>query len=247
MTMANEQSGASRLEPTPPNPDRARPVQEPSREPTRRYVEPELVRPAPAPDLGRQPGLDRDAVVAAQKERYGGIKIGSAFFGWLTATGMALVLTALVAAAGAAVGVATSTDVGAATNQATNNAGTVGIVGAIALLVIVLASYYCGGYVAGRMARFNGAKQGVAVWLWAVLIAIVLAIVGAVAGSKYNVLGQLNAFPGIPVNGGTLSSAGIIALLAVAVAALAGAVLGGLAGMRYHRKIDRVGLDAADR
>jgi len=239
MTMANEQSGASRLEPTPPNPDRARPVQEPSREPTRRYVEPELVRPAPAPDLGRQPGLDRDAVVAAQKERYGGIKIGSAFFGWLTATGMALVLTALVAAAGAAVGVAT--------NQATNNAGTVGIVGAIALLVIVLASYYCGGYVAGRMARFNGAKQGVAVWLWAVLIAIVLAIVGAVAGSKYNVLGQLNAFPGIPVNGGTLSSAGIIALLAVAVAALAGAVLGGLAGMRYHRKIDRVGLDAADR
>ncbi len=243
--MANEQSGASRLEPTPPNPDRARPVQEPSREPTRRYVEPELVRPAP--DLGRQPGLDRDAVVAAQKERYGGIKIGSAFFGWLTATGMALVLTALVAAAGAAVGVATSTDVGAATNQATNNAGTVGIVGAIALLVIVLASYYCGGYVAGRMARFNGAKQGVAVWLWAVLIAIVLAIVGAVAGSKYNVLGQLNAFPGIPVNGGTLSSAGIIALLAVAVAALAGAVLGGLAGMRYHRKIDRVGLDAADR
>jgi len=238
MTMANEQSGASRLEPTPPNPRRS---QEPPLEPTHseRHVQPPVTRP--------EPRLDRDAVVAAQKERYGGIKIGSALFGWLTATGMALVLTALVAAAGAAVGVATNTDVGAATNQATNNAGTVGIVGAIALLVIVLASYYCGGYVAGRMARFNGAKQGVAVWLWAVLIAIVLAIVGAVAGSKYNVLGQLNAFPGIPVNGGTLSSAGIIALLAVAVAALAGAVLGGLAGMRYHRKIDRVGLDAADR
>ena len=240
--MANEQSGASRLEPTPPNPRRS---QEPPLEPTHseRHVQPPVTRPAPRPE----PRLDRDAVVAAQKERYGGIKIGSALFGWLTATGMALVLTALAAAAGAAVGVATNTDVGAATNQATNNAGTVGIVGAIALLVIVLASYYCGGYVAGRMARFNGAKQGVAVWLWAVLIAIVLSLVGAVAGSKYNVLGQLNAFPRIPVNVGTLGSAGIIALLAVAVAALAGAVLGGLAGMRYHRKIDRVGLDAADR
>jgi len=247
--MADDQSGASRLEPTPPNPERDRPVHEPPLEPThgQRQVEPEVVRPAPPPDRGRQPALDRDAVVAAQKERFGGIKMGSAFFGWLTATGMALLLTALAAGAGAAVGVATNTDVGAATNQASNNAGTVGTVGAIALLVIVLASYYCGGYVAGRMARFNGAKQGVAVWLWAVLMAIVLAILGAVAGSKYNVLGQLNSFPRIPVNEGTLSIAGIIALLAVAVAALAGAVLGGLAGMRYHRRVDRVGLDAADR
>ena len=90
-------------------------------------------------------------------------------------------------------------------------------------------------------------KERYGVWLWAVLIAIVLAIVGAVAGSKYNVLGQLNAFPRIPVNEGTLSSAGIIALLAVAVAALVGAILGGLAGMRYHRKVDQAGVEAAHR
>jgi len=250
--MADEQSGASRLEPTPPTPanrERGRPVHESPREETRseRHVEPAVVAGAHRVDVEAQPGLDRAAVVDAQKERFGGVKVGSAFFGWLTATGMALLLTALAAGTGAAVGVATNTDVGAATNQASNNAGTVGTVGAIALLVIVLASYYCGGYVAGRMARFNGAKQGVAVWLWAVLMAIVLAILGAVAGSKYNILGQLNSFPRIPVNEGTLSIAGIIALLAVAVAALAGAVLGGLAGMRYHRRVDRVGLDAADR
>lgn len=117
---------------------------------------------------------------------------------------------------------------------------TVGLVGAIAFLVILFVAYYCGGYVAGRMARFNGPKQGLAVWLWALAIAIVLAILGAVAGSKYNILAQLNSFPRIPVNEGNLSSSGIIAL--VAVASLIGSLLGGLAGMRFHRKVDQAGL-----
>ena len=49
---------------------------------------------------------------------FGGIKIGSAFFGWLAATGMAVLLTALVAAAGTAVGLATNTDVNAAVSFA---------------------------------------------------------------------------------------------------------------------------------
>src|SRR4051812_9843058 len=52
---------------------------------------------------------DRAAIVARQKERFGGIKFGSAFFGWLTATGMAVLLIALLAAAGVAFGVATDT------------------------------------------------------------------------------------------------------------------------------------------
>jgi hypothetical protein len=186
--------------------------------------------------------MDRRAVVARQKEAFGGVKVGSAFFGWLTATGTAVILTALLAAAGTAVGVATGTDPGQAASQATQQAGTVGVVGGIVLLVILFVAYYCGGYVAGRMARFNGAKQGVAVWLWAVVIAIVVAILGTVAGQQYNVLGQLNSFPRIPVNEGTLSTGGIIALLAVAVASLVGAILGGLAGMHFHRKVDKAGL-----
>ena len=182
--------------------------------------------------------------VAAEKEMYGGVKIGSAFFGWLTATGIAVLLTALVAAAGTAIAVSTNTDVGQATTQATQNPQTVGVVGAIALLVILFVAYFCGGYVAGRMARFNGARQGVAVWLWAVLIAVVAAIAGSVGGSQFDVLAQLNSFPRIPVNEGTLTTAGIIALIAVALASLAGAVLGGIAGMRFHRKVDKAGLDA---
>ncbi len=39
------------------------------------------------------------------------------------------------------------------------------MVGAITLLVLVVA-YYCGGYVGGWMDPFNGARQGLAVWVW---------------------------------------------------------------------------------
>jgi len=192
----------------------------------------------PAVDAGL---ADRETAVARQKERFGGIKVGSAFFGWLTATGMAVLLTALVAAAGTAVGLANNTDVNQAVNQAAQNSGTVGLVGIIVLLVILFLSYYCGGYVAGRMARFNGAKQGLMVWVWALIAAVVVAILGLVAGQQFNVLANLNSFPRIPVNEGQLTTTSIIAAVVVAVVALIGAMLGGLAGMRFHRKVDRAG------
>ncbi|MDP9890690.1 YrzE family protein [Pseudarthrobacter enclensis] len=195
-----------------------------------------VVEPAVDPALA-----DRETAVARQKERFGGIKAGSAFFGWLTATGMAVLLTALVAAAGTAVGLANNTNVNEAVNQAAQNSGTVGLVGIIVLLVILFVSYYCGGYVAGRMARFNGVKQGVMVWIWALIVAILVAILGLVAGQQFNVLANLNSFPRIPVNEGQLTTTSIIAAVVVAVVALVGAVLGGLAGMRFHRKVDRAG------
>jgi hypothetical protein len=182
----------------------------------------------------------RETVIAREKEQFGGIKVGSAFFGWLTATGMAVLLTALVAAAGTAVGLATNTDVNEAVNQAASDQ-TVGVVGIIVLLVILFVSYYSGGYVAGRMARFNGARQGVMVWLWAIIVAALVALLGLVAGERFNILANLNSFPRIPINEGQLTTTGIVAAVVVAVVALIGAVLGGLAGMRFHRKVDRAG------
>ncbi|MGO4122453.1 YrzE family protein [Arthrobacter sp. YAF16] len=182
----------------------------------------------------------RETVVAREKEQFGGVKIGSAFFGWLAATGMAVLLTALVAAAGTAVGLATNTNVNEAVNQASQNQS-VGIAGIIALLVILFVSYYCGGYVAGRMARFNGARQGLMVWIWALIAAIVVAILAMTAGQQFNVLANLNSFPRIPVNEGDLTATSMIAAVVIAVVALIGAMLGGLAGMRFHRKVDRAG------
>ena len=188
-------------------------------------------------------GPDRREVVSREKERYGGVKIGSAFFGWLTATGTAVLLTALVAAAGTAVGLATGTTAGEAASEVASDPGTIGLVGALVLLAVLFLAYYCGGYVAGRMARFDGAKQGVAVWLWALFIAVLVALLGVVAGSEFNVLADVNSFPRIPVGEGDLSTAGILAAVGVAVTSLAGAVLGGIAGMRFHRRVDRAGFD----
>ena len=65
--------------------------------------------------------------------------------------------------------------------NATGTAQTVGLVGAILLLVVLFVAYCRGGYVAGRMARFDGRKQGLAVWLWGVVMALVIA---ALTGSR---------------------------------------------------------------
>lgn len=176
-----------------------------------------------------------------QQERFGGIKFGAAFFGWLTATGMAVILIAVLAAAGVAFGIANQEDVAAAVdqaNQGTDTAQTIGLAGGIVFLVVLLLAYYCGGYVAGRMARFNGLRQGLAVWIWGVLIALVVAAVAAIAGSQYDVLAQLN-LPRLPVNEGQVTTVGAIVIGAALLAALVGALLGGLAGMRFHRKVDR--------
>ncbi len=108
---------------------------------------------------------DRTTVVALQRERFGGIKAGAAFFGWLTATGMSVLLIALLAAAGVVFGVATNSTVSVdqavqESQQATGTAQTVGLVGAITLLVVLLVAYYCGGHVAGRMAPVQRRQAG---------------------------------------------------------------------------------------
>lgn len=198
-------------------------------------------RPAASRPKGGRHG-ERDELVATQRERFGGMKLGSAFFGWLAATGLAVLLTALVSAVGVGVGVANDADAGELAGQAAQDPGTVGLVGGIVLAVILFVAYFAGGYVAGRMARFDGAKQGFAVWLWAIVIAVLLAVAAAIAGNQLNVLGGLNSFPRFPVDEGELTTGGIIALVVALLVTLAGAVLGGLAGMRFHRKVDHVRL-----
>jgi hypothetical protein len=181
-------------------------------------------------------GAGRDAV-DAQHARFGGIKWGAAFFGWLTANGLAVLLIALVSAAGVALGLSQGID---STNAATQQADTLGIAGGIALLVILFLAYFAGGYVAGRMARFDGVRQGVATWVIGLLVVLLLAVAGVVLGSQYNVLQQLN-LPRIPIDEGTATTAGIVTLVAILVVTLIGAILGGKLGDRYHRKIDRAG------
>src|SRR5690348_23324 len=143
-------------------------------------------------------GAARDAV-AAQRARFGGIKWGAAFFGWLSANGLAVVLIALLSAAGVAIGLTNGVDTA---DKAAAQANTLGLAGGIAILVVLFLAYLAGGYVAGRMARFDGVRQGLAVWVIGLVVVLLLALAGVVLGAQYNVLEQLN-LPRIPVDEGT--------------------------------------------
>ena len=178
-------------------------------------------------------GVDR----TRQREEFGGINWGAAFFGWLVAVGVAVLLTGILAAAGAAIGL---TEPSTASEAQSTSPETLSLAGAIALLVVLGIAYYCGGYVAGRMSRFDGARQGIGAWVVGLLITIGAAILAVIAGSEYNVVERAN-LPRLPIGEETLTTGGAIATVAIVLGTLLFAALGGIAGARYHRKVDRAG------
>jgi len=173
-----------------------------------------------------------------QRDEYGGFNIGAAFFGFLVAIGVAVLLTALLSAAGAAIGLTKLSE-----QNGEASAGTISIVGGILLVLVLAISYYAGGYVAGRMSRFDGGRQGLGVWIMGLVVTLALAVLGAIAGSEYNLFSQLN-LPRIPIDEGSLATGAIIALLAILVGTVLAAMSGGKVGERYHRKVDRAGYEA---
>lgn len=180
----------------------------------------------------------RDELLAAERAEFSGMKFGSAFFGWLTATGLGVLLTALVAAILTALNLSAE-DVGDGVARVID----LGIAGAIAVAVVVFIAYFAGGYVAGRMARFSGALQGFAVWLWAIIIAVLAAGLGFLLGDRFDILRNLDAFPRIPLSTDEVTLTGIITAVVLAAIPLVAAILGGMAGMAYHRRVDRAGMD----
>jgi hypothetical protein len=185
-----------------------------------------------------RPALDRErmrAMRARQREEFGGINWGAAFFGWLVAVGLGALLVGILAAAGAAVGLTELSE-----SEAAGNAREIGAGGAIALLAALAIAYFAGGYVAGRMSRFDGARQGMGAWLLGLIVTVALAVAGAILGSEYNVLERLE-LPAVPVGDSELATGGALALAIVLVGTLIAAIAGGKLGERYHRKVDRAG------
>ena len=174
--------------------------------------------------------------VREQQRRFGGLSLASTFFGWLSATGMATILVALLAAGGAAL--ALTDQHPAATGR--QNASTISLAAGLGLCLILFLAYLAGGYVAGRMARFDGITQGIGVWVMGVVITAALAAAGALFGSEYNVLSRFD-LPNIPVDEGSLTTGGIVTLIAALIVTLIGAILGGKLGEAYHRRVDESG------
>lgn len=184
-----------------------------------------------------RPEHRRDEAVAEDRiarEKFGGLNAGAAFFGWMVAVGVAILLAGIVGAVLAGVG----SSVEITQSEAERVAGTIGVSTAIVLLVILALAYYAGGYVAGRMSRFDGARQGVGVWVLGLIVTVLAIALGAIFGDQYNVLERVD-LPRIPISSEQLGSGAVIAGLAVVVVTLVSAMLGGALGHRYHDRVDR--------
>jgi hypothetical protein len=129
-------------------------------------------------------------------------------------------------------------------SQATKNAATIEIGGGIAFVVVLMLAYYSGGYVAGRMSRFDGGRQGFSVWIFGLIITLLFAAAGEIFGSKYNILASLK-LPRIPVKEGDLATGAAITLAVVVIGTLVASIVGGVAGRRYHREVDALGYESA--
>lgn len=177
----------------------------------------------------------RDPAVARQRDEFGGFYLGAAFFGWLVAAGLATILVALIAAAGTAIGLTEGTGL-------QGSAETIGVVGAAVLIAILGLAYFAGGYVAGRLSRFDGGRQGFGAWLIGLIVTLALAGAGYAFGDQYNVFAQLN-LPRIPVDEGDLTTGAAITLAAILIITLALSVAGGKVGERFHRRVDSASYD----
>jgi hypothetical protein len=120
------------------------------------------------------------------------------------------------------------------------------ITGLVLVGVLVFLTYFFGGYVAGRLARFDGGRNGAMLLLWSGVVILVLALVNAVLASLLPsaISENINNFiqNDLLSSIGSLSQLGVVGVVVFVGAlllALLGGFLGGRLGSRYHGEIDR--------
>jgi len=166
----------------------------------------------------------------------GGVSFGAVFTGVVVAFGATLILTAIVGGIAAETGV----DAGEVAEQGPTDVG-LGL--GIAMIGAFFLSYLWGGYTAGRMGRGAGAINGL-------LVPIVAAIIGAIVVAivnQYDVTANLN----LPFTEGRLTADEESVLydwgetigLGMVIAMVAGGILGGMIGTRWHTKLERRAVD----
>ncbi len=122
------------------------------------------------------------------------------------------------------------------------NLGTAEITGLVVVAILVFLTYFFGGYVAGRLARFDGGMNGMMAFVWSAVVSFIVIAVGPfLPGGGFETLRnfvQSTVLPGF----NNLMEMGIVGLgivVGVIVVALLGGFAGGRLGSRYHSQIDR--------
>lgn len=119
------------------------------------------------------------------------------------------------------------------------------ITGFAVIAAVAFFAFLFGGYISGRMARYDGGRNGAMVLMWAVLVVALLLVLSGVLGQVISgtpmgsVVGDALRFGATAVELiGGLGVSGLMISGGVLLAALLGGVAGGRLGSRYHREID---------
>lgn len=176
----------------------------------------------------RESGRDRREL--AGDAGFGGFSLTSVLAGVLVAYGAFAILAGLAAALVAAVG--NDTNISADWPR-------LGTAGGLIVAGLLLLAYLFGGYVAGRMARRNGLFHGLGVLVLGVAVVGVVAALARSstgAGTTDTVAANLRSL-GIPTTAAEYGQAGTVAGIASLIAIVAGSMLGGVLGERWHGRL----------
>lgn len=171
---------------------------------------------------------------ARLREVYGGVDWLASFIGCVIAIVSGGVLLGLSAAV--------LVPLGFTLNLEGQGIGAAAITGLVVVGVALFLAYLFGGYVAGRLARYDGGRNGAMTVAWAFALTLLVVAVGSfLPGPFFEVLQEFVQGSVLPAIGGLteigLAGAGII--VGALLLELLGGFLGGRLGNRYHTRINQ--------
>ena len=169
------------------------------------------------------------------RDMYGGVDWLASFLGFV----FAIVLGAVFSAVAGLVLV----PFGITPDLSGGRIGASVITGLALLGVLIFLTFFFGGYVAGRLARFDGGRNGAMVLVWMFIVVVILSLAAAIfsgflpagmAGGIANLVDRL-----VSTADNLAGVVGLVTAAAALLLALLGGTLGGRMGSRYHTEIDR--------
>jgi hypothetical protein len=159
--------------------------------------------------------------------RFGGIDIAASFGGMFAGIGFLVVLAGLIGAAISGFGY--QTDISGLEEEVTT-------AGLIAGFITLFLAFLVGGWVAGRVARYDGLLNGFMTVVFTLVLAAIFGLLGLWLEDRYNFFAEVGLPTWFTENAG--STAAIASGVGALVPMLLGALLGGWLGEGYHRRAD---------
>jgi hypothetical protein len=175
------------------------------------------------------PDSDWDgADLGASRADEAGVSFGVAFFGWLVAGGIVVLLLASVGAAGTVIGW-----------ERLAGWEWAYVTAWIVVVVSMAIGAFSGGYAGGRMVPAHGGRQGLDVWLLSWAATALIVGLGYVADREYDLVARID-WTSLPIAETDRTAAALVGLVAVLLVTLVSAVVGGAAGSRCSARLSRL-------